>query len=80
MAISTAEWSSHNGNDDDSVRGEPRSVRRLARQDWEITLRTRTLLRSDSEYFYLQAEMDSYEGDRRVHSHRISRRIPRNLV
>lgn len=80
MHISTVEWYSHSGNDYGSVRGETENRRTLSRGDWEVTVRTRTVLTSDPEYFYLQAEMDGYEGDRRVYSHNIDRSIPRKLV
>ena len=80
MRIRTVEWYSHVGNDYGSVRGETESLRGLSRDDWAITVRTRTVLTSDAKYFYLRAEMDGYEGDRRVHSHNIQRAIPRHLV
>jgi len=80
MRIRTVEWYSHSGNDYGSVRGETENVRRLRRDDWSVTVRTRTVLTSDAGHFYLRAEMDGYEGDRRVHSHNIEKIIDRDLV
>ena len=80
MRIRTVEWYSHQGNDYGSVRGETLSERGLVRGDWAVTVRTRTVLTSDATHFHLRAEMDGFEGDRRVHSHNVERSIPRNLV
>lgn len=80
LRISTSEWYSHTGNDYDSVRGETRSVRGLTRGDWSVTVRTRTVLTSDADCFHLRAEMDGYEGDRRVHSHNVERSVRRDCL
>ena len=80
MRIRTTEWYSHTGNQYGTVRGETEALRGLTRGDWSVSVRTRTVLTSDRDCFHLRAEMDGYEGDRRVHSHNITRRIPRDLV
>ncbi|TVP53870.1 MAG: CocE/NonD family hydrolase [Halomonadaceae bacterium] len=80
VAISTTERYSHTGNEYHTVRGATESRRTLTRPGWEVTLKTRTQLTSDSQYFYIQAEMDGYHGDQRVHAHNIHRKIPRNLL
>ena len=80
LRLSTTEQYSHTANDYDSVRGETHSVRELSRGEWSAAVHTRTVLTSDRHYFYLQAELDGYEGDERVHSHNVSRRIPRRLI
>ena len=80
MRIKTVEWYSHTGNQYGSVRGETRAERGLKRSDWEISVSTRTVLTSDAEHFFLRAEMDAREGDRRVHSHNIERAIPRDML
>ncbi|MFV8834267.1 CocE/NonD family hydrolase [Aquisalimonas sp. APHAB1-3] len=80
MHIRTTEWYSHTGNDYDSVRGETESVRGMSRGDWAVSVRTRTVLTSDRDYFHLRAEMDGYEGDQRVHSHNVVCSIRRNLL
>lgn len=80
MGVSTVERYSHTGNRYESVRGETESRRSLAREGWAVSVHTRTILASDGEAFYLRAEMDGYEGDRRVHAHNIERRIERHLL
>ncbi|MCG6657577.1 CocE/NonD family hydrolase [Halomonas campisalis] len=80
LRIRTVERYSHTGNDYRSVRGETEGQRTLSRGDWSVTVRTRTVLTSDATHFYLRAEMDGYEGDRRVHSHNIERAIERDGV
>lgn len=80
MGIRTVERYSHVGNDYDSVTGETENYRALSREGWSVAVQTRTTLTSDSGNFYLHAEMDGYEGGRRVHSHNIDRTIPRNLL
>ena len=80
MNISTVEWYSNTGNRYDSVRGENQARRGLRRGGWDIDVHTRTVLTSDREYFHIRAEMDGYEGDRRIHSHNIEKRIRRKLL
>ncbi|RFF28140.1 hypothetical protein DZK25_04500 [Wenzhouxiangella sp. 15181] len=80
VRIRTVEWYSHSGNDYDSIRGKTENVRRLCRDEWSVTVRARTVLTLDAGHFYLRAELDGYEGDRRVHSHNIEKKIDRDLV
>ena len=74
------EWYSTVGDDFDSARGEVESVRGLRRGDWHVRTVTRTVLTSTSTTFQLDAELDAWEGDRRVFSRNWSRTIPRDLV
>lgn len=74
------EWYSYQGDDFHSPRGETLWVRGFKRGDWAVETITRTVLRADAGFFYLDAELDAYEGDRRVYSQNWNRRIPRNLV
>ena len=67
-------------NDVDSVRGETIWERALERDGWSVRTVTRTVLTSDAERFYLRAELDAYEGDRRVFSRNWDETIPRDLV
>lgn len=76
----TEEWYSYQGDDFQSPRGETLWHRGLARDGWEVETLTRTVLRCDQEWFYLDAELDAWEGDRRVYSRNWHRRIRRNLV
>ncbi len=80
MNISTIEWYSHSGNRYQTVRGENRARRGLKRGSWDIDVVTRTVLTSDADNFYIHTEMDGYEGDRRVHSHNLDRKIKRKLL
>ncbi|BCO32491.1 peptidase S15 [Thiohalobacter sp. COW1] len=74
------EWYSYQGDDFHSPRGETLWVRGLKRGDWSVETITRTVLTADAGCFYLDAELDAYEGDRRVYSQNWNRRIKRNLV
>jgi putative CocE/NonD family hydrolase len=76
----TQEWYSYQADDFSSARGETLWSRSFERGDWKIKTVTRTLLRCDQEYFYLDAELDAWENERRVYSNNWNRRIKRNLV
>jgi len=76
----TEEWYSYQGDDFNSAKGETLWVRSFKRDDWQIKTITRTVLRCDENCFYLDAELDAYEGDRRIYSKNWNRRIKRNLV
>lgn len=76
----TQEWYSYQGDDFSSARGETLWTRGFERGDWKIKTVTRTLLRCDQDYFYLDAELDAWENERRVYSNNWNRRIKRNLV
>lgn len=77
---STQEWYSYQADDFSSVRGEVLAERGLARGDWQVRTRTRTVLTCDSEDFVLCAELDAFEGDARVFCRTWNLRIPRKLV
>jgi len=76
----TQEWYSYQGDDFSSAKGETLWTRGFQRGDWQVKTITRTKLSCDDENFYLDAELDAYEGDRRVYSNNWNRRIKRNLV
>jgi putative CocE/NonD family hydrolase len=76
----TQEWYSYRGDDFNSVKGETLWTRGFTRGDWQVRTITRTVLHCDEEYFYLDAELDAYEGDTRVYSKNWNRRIKRNMV
>ena len=79
-SVKALEWYSYRGDEFDSPRGETLWERALARGDWSVHTRTRTVLTCDSECFYLRAELDAWEGDQRVYSRNWDSRIRRNLV
>jgi hypothetical protein len=74
------EWYTYQGDDFQSPRGKTRWQRRFERGDWSVETITRTVLHCDESYFYLDAELDAYEGDKRVYSQNWNKRIKRNLV
>lgn len=68
------------GDDVDSVRGETVWHMGFRRGDWAARTVTRTVLSSTVTDFHLHAELDAYEGDRRVHSRNWHHVIPRRGV
>lgn len=75
-----SEWYSYRADDFGSARGETLATRSYHRGDWRVKTVTRTLLTCDQTNFYLDAELDAYEGERRVYSRNWNRVIRRNLV
>ena len=67
-------------NDYESVRGETEWTMSFRRQDWEVTAVTRTTMTSTASSFILHAELDAYEGTRRVWSRNWDCTLPRNCV
>jgi hypothetical protein len=76
----TEEWYSYQADDFNSVRGETLWTRSFERDDWRVKTITRTLLHCDENHFYLDAELDAYEGDKRIFSKNWNRRIKRNMI
>lgn len=68
------------GDEFDSARGEISWVRVFRRRDWHAETRTRTVLTSTAEHFHLYADLDAFEGDKRVFSKSWDRLIKRDLV
>ena len=63
-----------------SARVEVAWTVRLARGDWKVATRTRTLLWATKDTFELEATLEALEGDALVHEQRWERSIPRDLV
>jgi len=80
MRRKAMEWYSYQGDDFNSIRGETLWERGFRRGDWEVHTVTRTVLRSTPEHFLLHAELDAFEGERRVYSRNWDVTIPRDLV
>jgi putative CocE/NonD family hydrolase len=76
----TLEWYTSTANRFDSVRGETYWERAFKRDDWEVETHTRTVLTSSPSNFYLQADLDAYEGRKRVYCRSWDLTIPRQLV
>ena len=53
---------------------------RRGRGDWQVRIETRTRMRATVEHFLIEAELDAYEGARRVFSRDWHAKIPRDLV
>lgn len=76
----TWDWYTYQGNDFTSARGETRTERRFSRVDWSVRTTTRTVLTADTTHFHIHAELDAFEGEKRVYSQNWERVIPRNGV
>jgi hypothetical protein len=76
----TKEWYSYQSDDFQSAKGKTLWRWGFRRDDWVVETVTRTYLHCDKFYFYLDAELDAYEGDKRVYSHNWNLRIKRDLV
>jgi len=73
-------WYTYQGDDFSSPKGETRTQRCFSRGDWKVKTTTRTVLRADTESFYITAELDAYEGDERIYSQNWSRKIRRDHI
>ncbi|MCW8195159.1 CocE/NonD family hydrolase [Proteobacteria bacterium 005FR1] len=76
----TWDWYTYQGDDFLSLRGETESERGFARGDWRVSTTTRTVLTCDEDNFYIHAELNAWEGDKRVFSENWDTRIPRDNV
>ncbi len=76
----TVETYQYRGDQFNSVRGEVQAVRSLRRNNWLVKTVTRTILTSTPTDFCLVAELDAYEGKKRVYSNNWDRTIPRDHV
>ena len=74
------EWYRSVGDAFGSIRGETSWIRVFQRGDWKVETRTRTVLTSTAEHFHLYADLDAFEGDKRVFSRSWDRLIKRDLV
>ncbi|MFW5862569.1 MAG: CocE/NonD family hydrolase [Spirochaetota bacterium] len=74
------EWYSSVNDDFSSIRGETWWARGFRRGDWHTRVTTRTVLTSDPEYFYIDAELDAFEGDTRVYSQNWNMKVERDFM
>ena len=63
-----------------SARAEVAWTVRLARGDWHVETRTRTVLTATRDTFELVASLEALDGEGPVHQERWVRSIPRDLV
>ncbi len=80
MQRTTLEWYSYQGDDFSSPRGETYSERGFRRGNWKVRTVTRTVLTCSPTHFFIHAELDAYEGEKRVYSRNWDTSIPRDLV
>ena len=67
-------------DDYESLRGETKWIRRFKRGDWEVRTIAHTVMTSDRGSFRIQAQLDAFEGDTRIHSQSWDERIERDHV
>ena len=63
-----------------SARVEIAWTSQLSRGDWRVETRTRTVLTATKNTFELDARLEAFEGEERVHAQHWERSIPRDLV
>ncbi|KAA6186223.1 CocE/NonD family hydrolase [Thiohalocapsa marina] len=80
LARRALEWYRYRGNDFNSVRGETEWVRELRRGDWSVRTVTRTVLTSTATQFLLYAQLDAFEGERRVFAETWHQAFERDMV
>jgi hypothetical protein len=80
VGIKGVEFYSARDDEFDSPRGETRWERGLRRGDWSVRTFTRTVLTSTATEFHIHADLDAYEGDKRVFTRSWDETVPRDLV
>ncbi|PLW82260.1 peptidase S15 [Kineobactrum sediminis] len=68
LEVGKRTWNWYTCHDDDfeSLQGETRTERTFRRRDWCVRTTTRTVLTADRQYFYVWAELDAWEHDKRI--------------
>jgi hypothetical protein len=74
------EWYSFEADKFDTLSGEVRNSRTFSRGGWKAGFRTRTVLRCDENNWYINAELDAFEGDKRVFSKSWDETIERDMI
>ena len=80
MQRKALEWYRYQNDDFSSVHGETVWERGFRRGNWRVRTLTRTLLSSTPSEFVVHAELDAFEGDKRIFSENWDVKIPRDLV
>ncbi|MCX4187879.1 CocE/NonD family hydrolase [Methylophaga sp. OBS4] len=70
-------WYSYRDDDFCSPKGETRTERCFRRGDWSVRTTTHTVLTADNTNFYIWAELDAWEGKKRIFSRNWDVTIPR---
>jgi hypothetical protein len=76
----TLEWYTYRADDFESVRGETQCTRGFRRGGWTVKTVTKTVITSSATHFHILADLDAYEGDKRVYCQSWDRTIPRDFV
>lgn len=74
------EWYSTRADDFLSSRGETQLERALRRGDWSVRTTAHTVLTSSETEFRITADLDAYEGEKRVFCRSWDVKIPRDFV
>lgn len=53
---------------------------RVQREDWDVRIETRTVLRRSDSEFFSDATLDGFENDRRVFSRTWNETLPRGYL
>lgn len=63
-----------------SVRGQTETTRELRRGDWWVKVLTRTVLTCSATEFHIRADLDAFEGGKRIYCKSWDRTIARDFV
>ena len=82
LEVASSRFHEYRIRDDDplSCRMESRWTKEMGRGDFQIRTATRVVMTATRENFLLHAELDAWDGDRRVCARNFDRTIPRDLV
>jgi len=82
MDVTNRTWNWYTYQDDDfsSPKGETKTERAFGRGDWQVRTTTHTQLTADPKNFYIWAELDAWEGEKRIFSRNWDLAIPREFL
>ena len=63
-----------------SARMETHWTETFGRGDWYMRVETRTTLTADQNTFFIQSELEAFEGDERIYHRNWNRAVPRDMV
>lgn len=76
----TWNWYSYRDDDFCSLKGETRTERGFRRGNWAVQTSTHTILTADTTTFYIWAQLDAWESEKRIFSHKWDIAIPRDYL
>ena len=76
----TVERYTYQSDDFESMRGETFTIRGFKRGDWSARTETRTVLTSSATHFHILADLDAFEGDKRIYCRSWDETIPRDYI